>query len=106
MASGTVKVEEGEWSMLCWGSVCCSTHSSVHTFIIGGGDGNSLGFLKSSTLIVALIITSLRGRIGSKYKCLSARGIRFHLASSSMDCARRSGSDLRGMECKGKSEGG
>ena len=62
--------------------------------MIGGGEGNSLGLRKSSTRMVALIITSFKGWIGSSNKCLSDIGIFFHLADSSIDCARRRGKDL------------
>ena len=59
--------------------------NACNTFIIGGGDGNSLGLRKSSTRMVALIITNFKGFIGSSYKCLSEIGIFFHLADSSID---------------------
>ena len=63
--------------------------------MIGGGEGNSLGLRKSSTRMVALIITNFNGCIGSSYKCLSEMGIFFHLADSSIDWARRKGKDLK-----------
>jgi hypothetical protein len=69
----------------------CSTHLDD-----GGGAGKRRGFLKSSTRMVALMITSLRGCMGSAYSALSCRGTLDHLADSAIAWARRMGSVLMG----------
>jgi hypothetical protein len=67
-----------------------------HTLMMGGGAGKRRGFLKSSTRMVALMITSLRGCMGSAYSALSCRGTLDHLADSAIAWARRMGSVLMG----------
>ena len=54
------------------------------TLMMGGGEGNSLGFLKSCTRMVALMITSFKGCRGIEYSDRSEGWILDHFADSAM----------------------
>lgn len=62
---------------------------------MGGGEGKRRGFLKSSTRMVALMITSLSGCMGSAYWALSCRDTLDHFNDSAIAWARRIGSVLK-----------